>query len=608
MAAELKESRAKINLYQRELEERIDTERAANARLVQQILEHETSEKNLLESEERYRQLAELSPDAICIENGGKLVYANRACAELLGAGHGDIVGRPGIDFIHPDFLEAVEERRRDAKESKNSTLFLEVKLVKLDGTDVDVELVAGPFFYQGKLSIQWLMRDITNRRNTEQRLTYLAQYDTLTGLPNRNLFRDRLAFAIARMHRSNNKLALLFLDLDRFKEINDSHGHTIGDEVLQVVANSLKEALRDVDTIARMGGDEFAIILDNIQGAEQVSAIAERIRTTLSTPFLVQGVEIFVSASMGIAIYPRHGATMEDLIQSADVAMYRAKEEGRNTYIFFSSEMNSQAAKHLNMANLLRHGLDRNEFLLHYQPKVAIPGGDITGMEALVRWNSTDLGFVMPGDFISLAEATGLIVQIGAWVLRTACMQNKAWQVEGWASLVVAVNLSARQFQQKDLVEMISTVLAETGLEPRFLELEITESMIMHDAERAVIVLESLSRLGVQLSIDDFGTGYSSLAYLKKFPVQKLKIDQSFVRDLAIDTQDAGIVKAIIAMAKSLKLGVIAEGVETAEQLKYLTKLRCDEYQGYYFSKPVPATEFVAMLRNQKKPPLIII
>ena len=581
MAVELKESHAKLSAYQSE--------------------QRAQSEKKLGESEERYRQLVELSPDAICIESGGNIVFANRACATLLGAGgSADIIGRPAINFIHPDSLEAVNQHRRQVKETKLQSALLEAKLIRLDGTAVDVEGVAGPFLYEGRLATQLVIREITARKEAAERLSYLAQYDSLTALPNRSLFRDRLERAIARARRGNNQLALMFLDLDRFKEINDSLGHTTGDEVLQAVARLFRESLRDVDTIARLGGDEFTIILDDIKGMGQVITVAERIRKMLSAPLLIHGAEVFVTTSIGIAIYPMNGESIEALTKAADAAMYRAKEEGRNTHAFFDSEMNAEAAKRLHMTNLLRHALERRELLLYYQPKVSIHGGKVTGAEALARWNSKELGFVPPGEFIPLAEETGLIGEIGEWVLRTACAQNKAWQVEGLAPLAVAVNLSARQFQQKDIVEMVAGVLAETGLEPRFLELEITESMIMRDAERTIIVLEKLNRLGVQLSIDDFGTGYSSLAYLKKFPVHTLKIDQSFVRDLALDADDASIVKAVIAMAKSLGLGVIAEGVETAEQLSFLAKLHCDEYQGYYFGKPAPAEQFVKMLRSR--------
>ena len=440
--------------------------------------------------------------------------------------------------------------------------------------------------------------------RQTEERYAYLAQYDTLTGLPNRNLFRDRLSLAASKAKRNHQMLALMFIDLDRFKEINDTLGHAIGDKVLQAVATLLKKSLRESDTVARLGGDEFTIILEGITDSDQVTTMAEKVRQILAGHVVTEGGhDVFITASIGITLYPLDADNVDALVQTADVAMYHAKEEGRNTYAFYAPQLNAQAAGRLRMEGLLRRALERNEFAVHYQPKVDVQSGRITGMEALIRWNSKELGFVSPGQFIPVAEKSGLIVPIGKWILEAACVQNKACQDLGFPSLLVSVNLSPRQFREKNLVEMIAGVLADTGLEPRFLDLEITEGMVMHDAEKVIALLERLHQLGIQLSVDDFGTGYSSLAYLKRFPVQTLKIDQSFVRDLSGAGDDAGIVKAIIAMADSLKLGVVAEGVETKEQLACLANLNCDQYQGYYFSKPVPAADFVKILQRDRSP-----
>jgi len=556
----------------------------------------------LRQTEERYRQLVELSPDAIFILTEGKVVFANGACARLFGAAAAEeLIGKDTFELIHAGGHDSGQHRHRIAEIGQSKSP-IEMQIVRLDGAAVDVEVTAGPHVYEGKPAMQVVLRDITERKKSAERLTYLAQYDTLTGLPNRNLFHDRLSLAVAKAKRSGQMLALMFMDLDRFKEINDTLGHATGDKVLQAAAALLRKSLREVDTVARLGGDEFTIILENIADAGHVTAIAEKIRQALAGPIITEGGhDVFITGSIGITLYPRDADNIDALLQAADVAMYQAKEEGRNTYAFYAPDLNAQAAGRLQMEGLLRRALEREEFVVHYQPKVDVQSGRITGMEALIRWNSNELGLVSPGQFIPVAEKSGLIVAIGAWVLKAACAQNKAWQDQGFPSLLVSVNLSPRQFREKNLVEMIAGVLADTGLEPRFLDLEITEGMVMHNAETAIALLERLHRLGIQLSVDDFGTGYSSLAYLKRFPVQTLKIDQSFVRDLTVAGNDTGIVKAIIAMAESLKLGVVAEGVETREQLACLASLHCGQYQGYYFSKPVPAADFVRILQRDR-------
>jgi diguanylate cyclase (GGDEF)-like protein len=442
-------------------------------------------------------------------------------------------------------------------------------------------------------------------RKDAVERLSYLAQYDVLTGLPNRNLFRDRLEQAMGRAQRNETLLALMFIDLDRFKEINDTLGHPVGDRVLQAVAERLRHFLRDVDTIARLGGDEFTVVLEGVHDVAQITAAALKIRDALSQPFLVDNREIFVSASIGISIYPFDVEEIDELLKNADIAMYQAKQDGGDSHHFFVAEMNTHTSERLEMEGRLRHALARKQFTLHYQPQVDIASGRIIGAEALIRWHDEELGSIPPAHFIPLAEATGLIVPIGEWVLHTACAQSKAWQDAGCAPIPVAVNLSPRQFRQANLLETITQVLADTGLNPRFLELEITESTIMHQAEKTIVTLEKLHEMGVRLSVDDFGTGYSSLSYLKRFPVHKLKIDQSFVRDISSDPDDAAIVTAVIAMARSLDVLTIAEGVETDGQLAFLDSLKCGEYQGYYFAKPMPADEFLALLRrNQSAPP----
>jgi diguanylate cyclase (GGDEF)-like protein/PAS domain S-box-containing protein len=448
---------------------------------------------------------------------------------------------------------------------------------------------------YEYGLSVYF--RDITERKRTEERLSYLAQYDPLTGLPNRALFLDRLKQAVTRARREGRLAAVMFLDLDRFKEINDNLGHSVGDEVLVEVAKRLMAHLREVDTIARLGGDEFTIVIESFSSADQVNAIAEKILEAFSRPMHAAAQEVYMTCSIGIAICTSQYEDVDALLKNADIAMYHAKQEGRNNYQLYSDAIRSGTSEKLSLEAKLRHALEREEFVLVFQPQVDILSCRIIGAEALIRWQSQELGMVPPGRFIPLAEETGLIVPIGEWVLQSACRQNKAWQQAGLPPLRVSVNLSPRQFRQRDLLERIVGVLEQTGLDARYLELEITEGTVMHRFEEVMLTLERLDQIGVGLSIDDFGTGYSSLSYLKRFPVHKLKIDQSFVRDITTDADDAAIVGAIVAMSRSLGLRSIAEGVETEAQLEFLRRLQCDEYQGYLFGRPVPPGEFGKLL-----------
>ncbi len=440
-------------------------------------------------------------------------------------------------------------------------------------------------------------------RRKAEERVRHLAHFDDLTGLPNRSTFNQRLQHALAQAQRHAKPLAVLFIDLDRFKIINDTLGHDAGDRVLRQVAERFGECLRESDTVARLGGDEFVVLIEELPDPVHVASIAQKILTAVAEPFILEAQEFQITASIGISTYPDDSADMPTLLQNADIAMYRAKEQGKNNYQFYSAQMNVHSVERLTLESGLRRAVERHEFVLHYQAKIEMQSGRITGMEALVRWQPPDKPLVPPAQFIPLAEETGLIVPIGEWVLKTACARNKSWQDRGLPPLRVAVNLSPRQFAHEQLLQDVARILAETGLDPTTLEFEITESMVMHNPQHAVKLLNELKAMGIHLSIDDFGTGYSSLSYLKRFPIDSVKIDRSFIRDIPDDPDDAAITQAIIAMAHGLRLTVIAEGVETNGQVRFLRDHGCDEIQGYYFSKPLPEAEFLHLLQDSVAP-----
>ncbi|MEO5657153.1 MAG: EAL domain-containing protein, partial [Nitrospiria bacterium] len=433
----------------------------------------------------------------------------------------------------------------------------------------------------------------------SEERLRYLAHRDALTGLPNRTLLHDRLRQAIAQSQRTGAAMALFFLDLDRFKAINDTLGHVIGDLLIQAVAERLTGCVRESDTVARFGGDEFTIVVTNLAQGADAAKVAQKILDALSKPFLLGGPELFITTSIGITLFPGDEESIDGLLRNADAAMYRAKESGRNAYQFYAAEMNDHAVERLALENSLRHALERGEFLVHYQPQVDLGTGRISGAEALLRWRHPELGLISPARFVPIAEDTGLITPIGEWILRAAAEQGQAWRTAGLGPMRMAVNLSARQFTDRGLIQTIARVLGETGFPADSLDLELTESTIMHNAQATIATLHELKRMGVRFSIDDFGTGYSSLSYLKRFPIHILKIDPSFVRDVATNGTDAAIATAIIALAHSLHLTVIAEGVETQEQLEFLRANGCNEIQGFLFSRPLTAEAFTTLLKS---------
>ena len=488
------------------------------------------------------------------------------------------------------------------------------------NGTIIDVSLsVSAIKGGDGKvIGISGIARDVTARRREQdalvesekryrllfERVQFLAYFDALTGLPNRTLLQDRLAKALAAARRQKHKVALLFLDLDRFKDINDSLGHSVGDLLLQEVAGRLKAWGREQDTVARLGGDEFLIMLTDIKDIRDAAVATERLMVALTPEFVIQGHSLNISCSLGISIFPEHGADSETLIKYADAAMYCAKKNGRNNFQFFTQDMNSEVMERLTLEHSLRLALEKGEFVLVYQPQMDIATGRITGLEALLRWQNPELGPIPPDKFIPIAENSRLIMPIGEWVLRTACSQARKWQDEGLPAVSVAVNVSAVQFRQEDFCKFIKRVLHETGLAPQYLELELTESVLLADADLMLPVIQELQAVGVKLAIDDFGTGYSSFSYLRQFRVSKLKIDGSFIRDVVVNCNDAAITIAIIGMAKNLNLKVIAEGVETEAQVSFLRTHQCDEIQGYYFSKPLAVDKVADKLRSHSPEP----
>jgi diguanylate cyclase (GGDEF)-like protein len=445
-------------------------------------------------------------------------------------------------------------------------------------------------------------MRILQQRRRADDRVHHIAFHDDLTSLPNRLMLNQRLDRALSRNRRTGSKLAILFMDLDRFKVINDSLGHEVGDVLLRQVADRLRSQSREGDTVARMGGDEFVVLIENRKNLNDISACARRLVEELSAPYLLGTKDCHVTLSIGISIFPSDGSDSQSLLKAADVAMYRAKELGRNNFQYYLPSMNVHTVDRLELESDLSRALERGEFLLHYQPKVEISTGLITGTEALLRWKHPVRGLVPPLDFISLAEETGLIVPIGEWVLATACAQNKLWQDMGLTKLGISVNLSARQFSDSMLLAKLTRIIHASGLDPSSLELEITESVVMSDGESAVGVLEQLKSIGVRIAIDDFGTGYSSLGYLKRFPIDTLKVDRSFIRDIPADSGDRKIAQAIIAMAHALRLEVVAEGVENAEQLKFLRAQHCDAVQGYFLFRPLPVDEATDVLKVNRR------
>ena len=519
------------------------------------------------------------------------------------------------LDIVHPEDKEYVV-MSIDAARTNITPFSIEYRLLLADGNVCSVINQAEVSVNEmgNAVKIFGMIQDITDRKQADEKIRYLAYYDGLTDLPNRSLFSEHLNQALRHAQRYEKRVATLFIDLDRFKQINDTLGHSGGDAVLRMVASRLRLCVRSSDSMSRLGpdsspdslsrfgGDEFTVLLTELQQAEDAAVVAQRIQAELEKPFEVEGHEFIITSSIGIAIYPNDGEDAEALVKNADAAVHFAKTEGRNNYQFYTASMNVSSLERFKLEADLRKALERKELVLFYQPQVDLQTGQIVGAEALIRWEHPERGLLCPMDFIPLAEETGLILPIGDWVLSAACAQQKAWQTAGFGHLRVAVNLSIQQLRQKSFMQTLSDTLHAAGIDASYLELELTESKIMQKAEESITLLNDIKQTGITLAVDDFGTGYSSLSYLKRFPLDVLKIDRSFIADVVNDLDSAAIAKAIIAMATSLNLKVIAEGVETEEQLAFLRQHGCDEMQGYLFSKPVSAEEFARLLKQDNK------
>jgi diguanylate cyclase (GGDEF)-like protein/PAS domain S-box-containing protein len=540
--------------------------------------------------------------DAVVVTNAeGRVLYANPAMWKVFGYRPTEIVG----GFVsqlqpHDAPTDASLVHALDTLGPGNDKVTREIEALHAGGARFPVEITLGHAKMAGRDIRVAFLSDITERKAAENQIRHLAQHDPLTGLPNRMTLQERLEHAIAHARRKSHDLWVLFLDVDRFKLINDSLGHRCGDLVLTTIAARLMESCRDTDTVARLGGDEFVVLLVGTPGVELSVVAVERIMDALARPMFVDGHELSLTPSIGIAVYPQDGDTPDQLVERADAAMYRAKQSGRNSFCFYTASMNDAALARLQTENDLRNALASNEFLLHYQPQFEVDSGELVGVEALLRWQTSRDGLKPPAEFIPIAEETGLIIPIGEWVIRTACEQQRAWTEAGLPPLRISVNLSQRQFSQSSLAASVASILLETGAVPSLLEFEITESTLMGDVDHAVRQLRELRALGVHLSIDDFGTGYSSLSFLKRFPIEILKIDRSFVHDMQEDGDAREIVQAIVSLAKTLRLEVVAEGVEDAAQLHVLREMQCDRVQGFLLGRPVEARQiadrFVAL------------
>ena len=561
--------------------------------LITDITRHQFAEQSIRDSEERMRKFAAATNEGIFFHKNGIFTDVNEALLAILGYAREEMIGHSTLEFVAPEWRQTAADYMREEREDP-----YEVEVVHKKGNNIAVELVGKNLRLGSETYRLGVLRDITARKHAEARIQYLAHHDMLTGLPNRAYLTERLTTILALARRHGTLVAIMFIDLDNFKTVNDSLGHHVGDVLLKQVAVRIKDVLREADMVSRLGGDEFLVILADFATPEDAAKVAEKLLQVISAPVELEGQRLSPNASIGISVFPRDGDNADDLIRRADAAMYSAKDHGRGHCRFYTPGLADEGAETLARELKLREAVQRGEFVLYYQPQLRVADLQPIGIEALVRWRHPERGLTDPSEFIEFAETRGLIDEIGQYVLREACRQNKAWQAAGHLALPISVNVSAAQFQRGDLVAGVKRVLDETGLEGRYLELELTESLLM-DKDIVGGALAGLRALGVRITIDDFGTGYSSLAYLKRYPIDKLKIDRSFIDDLGTDADDRAIAIAIINLAKTLKLVALAEGVERQEQLDFLRAHGCDEFQGYLAGNPVPAEEFTAFSRG---------
>jgi diguanylate cyclase (GGDEF)-like protein/PAS domain S-box-containing protein len=564
-------------------------------------------EEALRQSEERYRTIIEQMKEWYFeTDQEGKITFFNNIFADVLGYTQEELTGLNFQSLIKKEDADSLSILFNQIFITGKPTRNFPYEFISTDGKVTSAEFSFFPKRdKEGNVcGFRGVGHDITERKHAEEKIQYQATHDALTGLPNRLMFSQLLNQAIKSARRYKRQFAVLFIDLDRFKIINDTMGHDAGDQLLQEIAARLKQTLRAVDVVARLGGDEFIVLIDEVSDSSHVSTVAHKIITSIIKPLTIMKQECRITASIGISIYPKDAEDEQSLMKNADMAMYLAKEEGKNNYQFYSEDIQSKSLERLSIEKNLRFALERNELSLHYQAQVDFKTNVIKGVEALLRWQNPYLGSVTPTQFIPVAEESGLIIPIGKWVMRTACAQNVAWQKQGLPPVCMAVNLSLRQLTDDNLIDDIRTALNDSGMTPNLLELEITESMVMHNPVRIIAVLTKIKTLGVRLAIDDFGTGYSSLAQIKHFPIDTLKVDRSFIRNVPQDVEDKAITEAIIAMGRTLSLTVIAEGVETIEQMNFLKDRSCDEMQGFYFSKPIIPEQFADLLREHVPSP----